>query len=222
MHNGRMRHAILGSGGVGGVLGACPADVGRGVTWWYVRLRLRISGRTATGKPAVGNFTVPVEKSPMFLRRCFWIAVKATQLESALRSVPDPRAASTVVPLQNGIDHVARLREDFRHDRVVAGTIAGEMERIAPGRMVHPSPFLMMNIASSGRGLLGGVAEKLATLHCRAASSTTRRPCYGSELVFLGPFALTTSAGRRADWRSPRRRPLAPANSRIACGNSAQ
>ena len=82
-----------------------------------------------------------------------WIAVKATQLEDALRSVPDPMAPKIVVPLLNGIDHVARLREIFAHERVVAGTIAGEMERVAPGRYLHPSPFLMLNVAGSGRAI---------------------------------------------------------------------
>jgi 2-dehydropantoate 2-reductase len=151
-------------------------------------------GELQLESPLVGNFTVPVEKSAIVPSAdVLWITVKATQLESALSSVPGSQIGA-VVPLQNGIDHVARLRERFGHDRVIAATIAGEMERIAPGRMVHPSPFLMLNIASSGRELLGGVAEKLDTLHWSCKFVDDEATLLWIKLVFLGPFALATSA----------------------------
>ena len=196
VHNGRMRHAILGSGGVGGVLGASLGRVGEAVTMVVRATSLaEFPGELQLESPLVGNFTVPVEKSAIVPSAdVLWITVKATQLESALNSVPESAQIGTVVPLQNGIDHVARLRERFGHDRVIAATIAGEMERIAPGRMVHPSPFLMMNIASSGRGLLGGVAEKLDTLHWSCRFVDDEATLLWIKLVFLGPFALTTSA----------------------------
>lgn len=145
--------------------------------------------------PLVGKFTVPVGKSSTVPSAdVLWIAVKATQLESALQSVPESAQIGAVVPLQNGIDHVARLRERFGHDRVIAATIAGEMERIAPGRMVHPSPFLMLNIASSGRELLCDVAGKLDTLHWSCRFVDDEATLLWIKLVFLGPFALATSA----------------------------
>src|SRR5215475_608744 len=161
-----MRHAILGSGGVGGVLGASLARVGEQVT-------MVVRAAALPGFPAelqlesslVGSFKVSVDKAPSVPETdVLWIAVKATQLEDALRAVPESAKMRAVLPLLNGIDHVARLRERFGKDRVIAATIAGEMERIAPGRLVHPSPFLMMNIASAGRDLLGGVTEKLNSL----------------------------------------------------------
>jgi 2-dehydropantoate 2-reductase len=152
-------------------------------------------GQLYLESPLVGNFTVKVEKSETVPSAdVLWIAVKATQLESALRSVPESAQIGAVVPLQNGIDHVARLRERFVHDRVIAATIAGEMERIAPGRMVHPSPFLMLNIASSGRELLGGVAASLDTLHWSCRFVDDEATLLWIKLVFLGPFALATSA----------------------------
>src|SRR6266550_5197048 len=145
-----MRHAILGAGGVGGVLGASLAKVSEAVT-----MVVRAAGLAEFPRelrlesPLVGSFSVPVEKSAIVPSTdVLWIAVKATQLESALQSVPEAAQIRAVVPLLNGIDHVARLRERFGHDRVIPATIAGEMERIAPGRMVHPSPFLMLNVAS--------------------------------------------------------------------------
>jgi len=196
VHNGRMRHAILGSGGVGGVLGASLAKVGEAVTMVVRASGLaEFPGELQLESPLVGNFSAPVEKLALVPSTdVLWIAVKATQLESALSSVPGAAQIGAVVPLQNGIDHVARLRERFGDDRVIAATIAGEMERIAPGRMVHPSPFLMLNVASSGRELLGGVAEKLDTLHWSCRFVDDEATLLWIKLVFLGPFALATSA----------------------------
>jgi 2-dehydropantoate 2-reductase len=191
-----MRHAILGSGGVGGVLGASLAKVGEQVTMVVRAAALAdFPGELQLASSLVGNFSVPVEKAATVPGTdMLWIAVKATQLEDSLRSVPDSAKIHAVVPLQNGIDHIARLRQRFGRDTVIAATIAGEMERIAPGRMVHPSPFLMLNIASSGRELLGGLAEKLNFLHWSCRFIDDEPTLLWLKLVFLGPFALVTSA----------------------------
>jgi 2-dehydropantoate 2-reductase len=145
--------------------------------------------------PLLGNFSAPASKATQ-VPSCdvLWVAVKATQLEDALRSVPDPKGVKAVVPLLNGIDHVARLRTLFGQERVIPATIAGEMERITPGRYVHPSPFAMLNVAGSGRDLLADVLAKLETLgfSCRFVDDETT--LMWNKLVFLGPFALATSA----------------------------
>jgi len=191
-----MRHAILGAGGVGGVLGACLAHIGEKVTMvvrpgaleeFPAELRLE--------SPLLGSFTAPVEKAAQVPPAdVCWIAVKATQLEDALRSVPDQAAAKIIVPLLNGIDHVTRLRERFGDERVVAATIAGEMERIKPGHYVHPSPFLMLNVAGSGRALLSATFEKLLALKLSGRFVDDEKTLLWNKLAFLGPFALATSA----------------------------
>lgn len=145
--------------------------------------------------PLVGNFTAPVQKAAQVPPvDVLWVAVKATQLEHALRSVPDAAAAKIIVPLLNGIDHVALLRERFGQDRVVPGTIAGEMERMAPGRYVHPSPFLMLNVASSGRAILDATFEKLLAMKLSGRFVDDEKTLLWNKLAFLGPFALATSA----------------------------
>jgi 2-dehydropantoate 2-reductase len=65
---------------------------------------------------------------------------------------------------------------------------------VAPGRYVHPSPFAMLNVAGSGRNLLAYVLAKLETLgfSCRFVDDETT--LMWNKLVFLGPFALATSA----------------------------
>ncbi len=198
MHNASMRHVILGAGGVGGVLGACLAHIGEKVTMVVRASALeQFPAELRLESPLLGSFTVPAEKAAQAPPAdVFWITVKATQLEEALRSVPDPSAAKMVVPLLNGIDHVARLREIFARDRVVAGTIAGEMERIQPGHYVHPSPFLMLNVAGSGRAILGATFEKLLGLKFSGRFVDDEKTLLWNKLVFLGPFALATSAFR--------------------------
>jgi 2-dehydropantoate 2-reductase len=187
---------MLGAGGVGGVLGACLAHTGEQVTMVVRASALeQFPDEVRLESPLLGSFTAPVEKAAQVpAADVLWIAVKATQLEAALRSVPDPAAVKIVVPLLNGIDHVARLRDIFGHESVVAGTIAGEMERVAPGRYVHPSPFLMLNVASSGRAILGDTFEKLLALKLSGRFVDDEKTLLWNKLAFLGPFALATSA----------------------------
>jgi len=191
-----MQHAILGSGGVGGLMGACLAHVGERVTMVVRPGKLaQFPAKLRLESPLLGSFSAPVDKSAQVPSTdVLWVAVKATQLEDALRSVSDPTAAKMVVPLLNGIDHVTRLRELFGHDRVVPGTIAGEMERVAPGHIVHPSPFAMLNVAGSGRDLLAKACEKLETLGLSCRFVDDEKTLLWNKLVFLGPFALATSA----------------------------
>jgi 2-dehydropantoate 2-reductase len=206
-----MHHAILGSGGVGGTVGTCLAHVGERVTL-VVRpgLLQQFPSEVRLESPLLGNFSAAVGKAEQ-VPGCdvLWIAVKATQLEDGLRSVTDPGRVKVAVPLLNGIDHVARLREMFGDGKVIAATIAGEMERVAPGRYVHPSPFAMLNVAGSGRALLADTLSKLEHLGFSCRFVDDEKTLMWNKLVFLGPFALATSAAGvpigevlgNADWR---------------------
>ena len=42
-----------------------------------------------------------------------WITVKATQLEPAFASLKNPEVVRGIVPLLNGIDHIALLRARY-------------------------------------------------------------------------------------------------------------
>jgi 2-dehydropantoate 2-reductase len=55
---------------------------------------------------------------------------------------------SLVLPLLNGLDHLAVLRERFGDRAVVAGTIRVEADRPEPGVVVHTSRFLRVDMAS--------------------------------------------------------------------------
>jgi len=117
-----------------------------------------------------------------------------------------------VVPLLNGIDHIALLRQRYGHDRVVPATIAGEFERTAPGEIGHRSPFARLNILANGRERLGGVLERLRKIGFACDIFDDEPTLMWSKLIFLGPFALATSAAKRnaggilkdkdSDWRN--------------------
>lgn len=149
-----------------------------------------------------------------------WITVKATQLESALAALKNPDAVQAVVPLLNGIDHVQLLRSRYGSGRVIPATIAGEMERVSPGHFVHRSPFLRLNVASSGRGLLGNTLDQLQKLGFTCNFIDDEPTLMWGKLVFLAPFALTTTAAGKPVGEiisDPDLRSLAEACVREAC-----
>jgi 2-dehydropantoate 2-reductase len=121
-----------------------------------------------------------------------WIATKAYQLLSALEIVK--AVPKCVVPLLNGVDHVAVLRARFGDAAVVPGTITSETEMAAPGRFVQRSPVVRLNLAASGEAVLGGIAERLdkGGVACRFVAN--EQTLLWGKLCFLAPFALTTSA----------------------------
>ena len=116
---------------------------------------------------------------------------KTYQLEDALASVD--AVPGIVVPLLNGIDHVAVLRARFGHDRVVPGTIAVEAERSAPGRFIHRSA-VRLNLAASGEPVLKDTIEGLRGLGWACQFIASEPTLLWTKLCFLEPFALVTAA----------------------------
>ena len=109
-----------------------------------------------------------------------WIAVKAYQLNEALRAVPTESKIRTIVPLLNGIDHVDVLRLRFGHDRVVPGTIGVESERLAPGQIIQRSPFVRLALSMMGEERLVKVADRLRLQASRVNFRPTKRLCSGT------------------------------------------
>jgi 2-dehydropantoate 2-reductase len=190
-----MRHAILGAGGVGGTVGACLARIRETVT-------LVVRPETLASQPpkielesTFGTWTADVEWSGSVPPTdVLWLTVKATQLDSALRSITDAGSVGAIVPLLNGVDHVPMLRARFGAERVIPATIAGEMERVGAGRFVHASPFLMLNVSGRGRQLLGSVLDRLRGLGLTCDFMDDETTLMWSKMAYLAPFALTTTA----------------------------
>jgi 2-dehydropantoate 2-reductase len=188
-----LTHAILGAGGVGGLIGASLAQSGAQVTMIVRPESVAAYPRNLKLESPFGNFEAPVSvAAEVPAVDVLWLTVKATQLDQVLR--PIPSSIKAVVPLLNGVDHLAVLRAKYGAARVVAATIAVETERIAPGHILQRSSFARLNVASAGRDTLGGAIESLQKLGFECRFVDDEITLMWSKLVFLAAFALTTSA----------------------------
>ncbi|MGZ7056795.1 MAG: ketopantoate reductase family protein [Candidatus Angelobacter sp.] len=191
----QLRHAILGAGGIGGLMGACLTRSGAPVTMVVRAAAVANYPPRLQLESPFGNFIVPVATSAE-VPPCdvLWLTVKATQLEDSLAAVKNPDCVKAIVPLLNGIDHVAQLRSRYGSERVIPATIAVESERVAPGHIVHRSSFARLNVASAGRALLASTLDQLQKIGFECRFIDHEPTLMWSKLVFLGPFALTTTA----------------------------
>ena len=129
----RMMIAVLGPGGVGGFIGAALARA-RGEV-------VIVAREPTTATIAAGGIEVKSVRIGDFVARpgavaalrqavdVLIVSTKATALDVALERIetqPD-----LVVPLLNGVDHMARLRSRFPHSCVAAGVSTA---RPLPGR----------------------------------------------------------------------------------------
>jgi 2-dehydropantoate 2-reductase len=206
-----MRHAILGAGGVGGLVGACLAHAGDSVTLVVRSEALAQQPKQLRLESPFGNFAVDVavvaEVPPVDV---LWITVKATQLDPALAALKNPDAVQAIAPLLNGIDHVSLLSARYGTGRVIPATIAVETERVSPGHIVHRSPFARLNVLSAGRALLAGTLDQLQQIGFACRFIDDEATLMWGKLVFLAPFALSTTAANKTvgeiladpQWRS--------------------
>jgi 2-dehydropantoate 2-reductase len=191
-----MRHAILGAGGVGGLVGAALAKSGEAVTVVLRPEALKNYPAELSLESPFGSFSVSVERVAPVTQPfdVLWIAVKATHLNEALRSVANAEQIGAIVPLLNGIDHVAMLRSRFGHDKVVPATIGVESERAAPGKIIQRSKFVRLTVSSIGESRLASTLEKLREFGFTCQFSPDELKMLWNKLVILSPCALTTSA----------------------------
>ena len=190
-----LRHGILGAGGIGGLMGACLARAGASVTLIVRRESLAPYPRKLRLESTFGNVeadvSIAAEVPPVDV---LWITVKATELESALAAITNPDSVRAIVPLLNGIDHLSLLRSRYGAEKVIAATIAVESERVAPGRIIHRSPFARLNVSSAGRPLLESTVQQLQQIGFECRFVDHEPTLMWSKLVFLAAFALTTTA----------------------------
>jgi 2-dehydropantoate 2-reductase len=192
-----MRHAILGAGGIGGLIGAVLGHGGHAITLILPGERLTAHPATLSLESPLGAAATRVTGSAALVDEvdALWVTVKATQLDTALDAVPVPERARLVVPLLNGVDHVRVLRERFGPARVVPATIACESERVVPGRIVHRSPFVRLAFLAADEHRIAAVADVVRAFGCECAFVADEATLLWRKLVFLAPVALTTSAG---------------------------
>ncbi len=200
-----MRIAVLGPGGVGGLLAGALDRAGAHevvvvardstaavISEHGLRVQSVGLGEFVAHPPALARLTEPVD--------ALIVATKAAGLSAALeRIATEP---TLVLPLLNGLDHIALLRERFAGESVVAGSIRVEADRPQPGVVVHTSPFLLVEMASrhpSRRPAMQQLADALndAGVQARVRSPISDRSeaqVMWSKLVRLNALACTTSA----------------------------
>ena len=194
-----MRYAVLGAGGIGGLVGGALARAGHPVTLIVREESAHRHPPTLSVRSKVlGDFEAPVTLATRLPDRTdvLWVTVKATQLEAALAAVPPEMAEALLIPLMNGVDHVARLREIYRPASVVAGSIRVESELAAPGEVRQLSPFAAIQLAAAG---LSGprvlqVAEEVGRTGLACEVVDDEASMLWGKLAFLAPLALTTPA----------------------------
>ena len=194
------RVAVLGPGGVGGLLAALLARRGDQVTCLAppaTAARLAAGGLELRS-PALGDVRVAVEAATRLDHPVdtLFVTVKAAQLEAAAEAVPAGTLGhGLVVPFLNGIDHVAWLRGRYPPDQVVAGTIRVESTRIAPGVIEHASPFAVVELAAgkAPRRRVEELADRLAETGLDVTIRDDEATTLWSKLAVLAPIALLTT-----------------------------
>ena len=189
-----MRHAILGAGGVGSLIGGALARAGDDVVLLLRPETLeRHPGRLRVESVVLGDFEVDVATASALDREVdvCWVTPKATQLEAALELAPPERVGdAVVVPLLNGIDHVALLRDRYEH--VLAATFRAESERIEPGLVRQKTPFLRVDLGPGPRR--DEIAEELRAAGLEVVLAPDEPTVLWEKLALLAPLALTTTA----------------------------
>ncbi|QOV41081.1 2-dehydropantoate 2-reductase [Streptomyces ferrugineus] len=192
--------AVLGPGGIGGLLAALLSRSDHRVICLAgdeTAKTLRTTGiHVRSGM--FGDFRADVEADTELrepVDACL-IAVKATTLDAALTRVPPTALGDAlVVPFLNGVEHPAALRTRYRPDRVAPAAIRAESTRVAPGEIEHPSPFAEIDL--TGDPVPDDRLDALATTLTEAGPTTRvladETATLWAKMAFLAPFALLTT-----------------------------
>lgn len=205
----RVAAAVLGCGGIGGLIaartGALCVGTKRSVS--AIRsdgVRLEHGGRTTIARPeAVERLERPVD--------LLVVCVKAYDLESALERIPAETVAGAVVlPLQNGLEHVAAIRAHFEardtgspgRPTVAAGSI-GRVEAFSPepGVVVQRTPGAARITAASdehGPEALATALEPLRVPGIEVVPVEDERAVLWEKAARLAVLAAAAVASRRA------------------------
>jgi 2-dehydropantoate 2-reductase len=193
-----MKIAVLGPGGVGGLVAGALDRAGNevlvvareptaaAISEQGLRVHSVTLGDFVARPRALARLSEPVD--------ALIVATKAAGLAPALERIATQ--PGVVLPLLNGLDHLALLRERFPAESVLAGSIRVEADRPEPGVVVHTSPFLLVSMA--GEPAVHSAMHALADALSRAEIPTqvldSEAQVMWSKLVRLNALACVTSA----------------------------
>jgi 2-dehydropantoate 2-reductase len=200
----RLRVAVVGAGGIGGLMGGMlarqPENEVTFVATESTAAALNSKGLRVNSDHyrafsvavrAVTRLTAPVDV-------CV-VAVKAMQLRGAMERVSNGVVAgSVVVPFLNGVEHVETLRQMYG-DVVAPGTVRVASTRSAPGVIEHSSPFFRVELAISDslgvkqRAAALAFAQHLIAVDAEVELRDDELSMLWGKLIFLAPLALLTT-----------------------------
>ena len=199
-----LRIAVLGPGGVGGFVAGALSQAGSDVT---LIARASTAAAIAAGglhvtSALLGEFDAPVSvvESTASPVDCLIVATKAAGLDEALDRVAAD-APALVMPLLNGVEHLATLRAHFGSERVVAAVIRIESDRPRPGVIVQSSPGARIDIAGppppATEPVVAALAAELGAAGLEVRLGAPEPDVMWSKLARLCALALTTTASDR-------------------------
>ncbi|MFM9589688.1 ketopantoate reductase family protein [Streptomyces scabiei] len=202
MTNDRLTVAVLGPGGVGGLLAALLARAGNRVICLAGEATAQVLERDGieVRSARFGEFTARVETAPRLAEPvdAALVAVKHTTLAAALDRLPAETLGpgTLVVPFLNGVEHPAFLRAHYGGAVPVApATVRVESTRVAPGVIEHGSPFAEVDLTGDTvpPGRLNSLAGALEWSGVSARVLAGETAVLWAKMSFLAPFALLTT-----------------------------
>lgn len=195
-----LRIAVLGPGGVGGLLAATLVHSGHDVVCIAsdsTAEALR-DGGIRVSSSRFGELAVAVRAETRLHEQvdlCL-IAVKHTTLSEALDRV-DATAVddALIVPFLNGCEHPAVLRAHYGDELVAPATIRVESTRLAPGIIEHSSAFADIDLASATAppARLAALAPVFADAGFAARVRDDETSMLWAKLSLIAPVALLTT-----------------------------
>ncbi|GHE28731.1 ketopantoate reductase family protein [Streptomyces capitiformicae] len=201
--NERLTVAVLGPGGVGGLLAALLARAGNRVICLAGEETARtLDENGITVRSArFGEFTARVETATELREPvdATLITVKHTTLTTALDRLPAKALTpdTLVVPFLNGVEHPAALRAHYADAaaHIAPATIRVESTRVAPGVIEHGSPFADVDLTGDTvpRDRLNSLAGALEWSGLGTRVLPDETAVLWAKMSFLAPFALLTT-----------------------------
>ena len=195
--------AVLGPGGVGGLLAAVLArsgnrvlviageDTARAITRDGIQLQSKTFGDFDVRVETATRLSEPVDA-------CL-VAVKATHLRDAVSRVPaEALRDGLVIPFLNGLEHVEFLRSIYGPTSVAAATIRVEAFRVGPGVIRQTSAFVGIEIARSeaNRNRVDAIASHLSSAGLDVKVRDDELAMLWEKFALLEPFALLSTHER--------------------------
>jgi 2-dehydropantoate 2-reductase len=200
-----MKIAAMGAGGVGGYFGARLQEAGNEVAFFARGRHLQALQRDGlTVESAHGNarlkvrvFEDPAEAGVVDV---VLFAVKLWDTESAAQRLrPIVGKGTVVIPFQNGVESISRLRAFFPEEAVMGGSAYIGTRIKAPGVIEHSGPMARLQfgpVVDSQRAAAQAFLEACKGAHIQAEIPDDIIKANWEKFVFLVGLSSATAAAR--------------------------